>query len=155
MSSGIAKVPEWITESVEKEVCRIYVDGIEVWENSPEHTYTYNSGGYSENYLGDGCDSCEMDCANGNCDSFEGPSLGSLKFRIPLGSPVKGQISGFVWFSMKHPEWIDKNPFNLLSHPDASISETNSSGIRRIISNDSRGRALAQTQRIRACFCRL
>ena len=121
----------------------MYVDGVAVWSGSAEHTYDDTGcGGYSEEYLGDGCDSCDEDCANGNCDSLEEPSLGSLKFRIPLGAPGKGQVAGFVWFSSDGPVSISKSTFQLLEHPNADVSDYNSSGTRRIVCYDTRGRDL-------------
>jgi len=134
----------YVTTDVKNDTGYVYVDGIEVWSDSPEHTYddTGCGGGYSEDYLGDGCDSCDTDCSNGNCDSMEGPDLGSLKFRIPFGNPVKGQFAGFVWFSTDEPLWISKSIFNVLSHPSATVSDTTSYGVRRIVSSDRRGRDL-------------
>ena len=134
----------YVTTDVKNDTGYVYVDGIEVWSDSPEHTYddTGCGGGYSEDYLGDGCDSCDTDCSNGNCDSMEGPDLGSLKFRIPLGNPVKGQFAGFAWFSTDYPIWISKSTFNVLKHPSATVSDTTSYGVRRIVSSDRCGRDL-------------
>ena len=133
-----------VTTSTDGNSGTVYVDGVSVWSGSAEHTYdAYGCGeGYHEDYLGDECDSCEEDCANGNCDSLEGSSLGSLKFRIPLGAPIKGQVAGFVWFSTDMPISISKSTFQLLEHPDAYITETTQSGTRRIVCYDSRGRDL-------------
>ena len=134
----------YVSTDVKDHTGYVYVDGIEVWSDSPEHTYddTGCGGGYSEDYLGDGCDSCDTDCSNGNCDSSEGPDLGSLKFRIPLGNPVKGQFAGFVWFSTDYPIWISRSIFNVLKHPSATVSDATSYGVRRIVSSDRRGRDL-------------
>ncbi|MBR6586243.1 MAG: hypothetical protein IKK82_02370, partial [Kiritimatiellae bacterium] len=143
VSSGMGGDYGYVTSSVEGETGKLFVDGIEVWSSTPEHTYGGDEGsfgGSSEYELEDGCNSCETDCANGNCDSLEGSSLGSLKFRIPLGSPVKGQVSGFVWIAADEPIHIYKEMFNVISHPDASIEETDAGGVRRIVSHDSRGR---------------
>ncbi len=122
----------------------VYVDGVLVWTGSAEHVYDdWGCGGCDDDYLGDECDSCDEDCANGNCDSLEGTSLGSLKFRIPLGAPVKGQVAGFVWFSTDGPVTISRSTFQLLEHPDAHVSDyLLSSGTRRVVCCDSRGRDL-------------
>ena len=143
VSSGLGD-DGYVTTSTDDNRGTVYVDGVEVWSGSAEHTYDdYGCGdGYHEDYLGDECDSCDEDCANGNCDSLEGPSLGSLKFRIPLGAPVKGQVAGFVWFSSDGPVYISKSTFQLLEHPDAYITKTTQSGTRRIACHDSRGRDL-------------
>ena len=144
VSSGVGEGASHVSTEVDGDTGRVYVDGVEVWSNSPEHTYddTGCGGGYDDDYLGDGCDGCDEDCANGNCDSLEGTSLGSLKFRIPLGAPVKGQVAGFVWFSTDGPIGVSRSTFQLLEHPDADISDTTASGIRRIVCHDSRGRDL-------------
>ena len=82
----------------------MYVDGVEVWSGTAEHTYDATDCGGGDDRLGDGCDSCDADCADGNCDALEGASLGSLRFRIPLGQPVKGHVAGFAWFSSDAPQ---------------------------------------------------
>ena len=118
----------------------VYVDGVEVWSGSPEHVYDVQCGGSGG---GDGgCESCASDCADGNCDALEGSSLGSLKFRIPLGAPVTKQVSGFVWFATEEPVFIGRDTFRLLGHPSATISDTTASGVRRIVCSDRRGRDL-------------
>ena len=143
VSSGLGENCGFVTTSSSGNTGTVYVDGVAVWSGSAEHTYDDTGcGGYDEEYLGDGCSSCDEDCANGNCDSLEGPSLGSLKFRIPLGAPGKGQVAGFVWFSSDGPVSISKSTFQLLEHPDADVSDYNSSGTRRIVCYDSRGRDL-------------
>ena len=127
---------------------RVYVDGVEAWSGTAEHVYDDvvcgggGDGGYHEDFLGDSCDSCESGCTDGTCNDFEGASLDSLKFRIPLGQPVKGQVAGFAWFSTDDPLYISKNTFQVLAHPDASVTDTTASGIRRITCGDARGRDL-------------
>ena len=145
VSSGLGD-DGYVTTSTDGGTGRVYVDGVEVWSGSAEHTYDDTGcgggGGYDDDYLGDECDSCDEDCANGNCDSLEGTSLGSLKFRIPLGAPVKGQVAGFVWFSTDGPISVSRSTFQLLRHPDADVYDYGSSGTRRIVCYDSRGRDL-------------
>jgi len=148
VSSGVGDDDGYVTTSADGGSGKVYVDGVEVWSGSAEHTYDDFGcgGGYHEDYLGDGCDSCDddsdSDCADGNCDSLEGASLGSLKFRIPLGAPVKGQVAGFVWFSADGPTNVTKGTFQLLEHPDADVTDTTESGTRRIACFNSRGRDL-------------
>ncbi len=133
-----------ITVSSVGDTGKVFVDGVQVWSRAEEHVRSdaLCATEYHENFLADECDSCETDCADGNCDALEGPSLGSLKFRIPLGAPVKGQVAGFVWFSSDGPISISKTTFSLMSHPEAFIEETAISGTRRIVCYDSRGRDL-------------
>ena len=94
-----------VTTSVEDDGASVSVDGVQVWSKRPKHVHDYLLCGndYREDYLGDGCDGCDTDCANGNCDSLEGSTLGSLKFRIPLGAFAKGYVAGFAWFSADGP----------------------------------------------------
>ncbi len=82
-------------------------------------------------------------CESGNCDATEGPGLGSLAFRVPLGAPRKGQISGFLYFKTEVPIRISPSSFRLLSRSDASVSDTVSGASRRIVCHDGRGRDLA------------
>ena len=144
VTGGVGDGSAYVSTEVDDETGKVYVDGVEVWSGSAEHTYDSTGGdsGSGEDVLGDGCNSCETDCANGNCDSLEGASLGSLKFRIPLGNPVKGQVAGFVWFASDWPVHVSTDIFELKKHPSASITDTVSSGVRRIVCADSRGRDL-------------
>ena len=127
---------------------KVYVDGVEVWSGTAEHMYDDDvcggggSGGYHEDFLGDTCDSCDSGCTDGTCNDFEGTSLDSLNFRIPLGQPVKGQVAGFAWFSTDEPLYVSRSTFQVLAHPDAHVTDTTASGIRRITCGDARGRDL-------------
>ena len=131
------------TEIGENDVGRVYVDGVLVWSGTAEHIFDdVTSAAYREDFLGDGCDSCDADCADGNCDALEGASLGSLRFRIPLGQPEKGQVAGFAWFMSEGPVMVSNSTFQVLAHPDASVTDTTAAGTRRITCGDSRGRDL-------------
>ena len=144
VSSGIGANAGCVTTLTDGSTGRVFVDGVEVWSGSAEHVYdAVGCGdGYHEGFLGDGCDTCETDCANGNCDTLEGPTLGSLRFRIPLGAPVKGQVAGFVWFASDGPVAVSKSTFRLLAHPSATVTDTTASGTRRVVCTDPRGRDL-------------
>jgi len=131
------------TEIDDNNVGRVRVDGVRVWSGKAEHVYDDAAAdGYREDFLEDGCDSCDADCADGNCDSLEGASLGSLRFRIPLGQPVKGHVAGFAWFMSDEPTNVTKSTFQVLAHPDATITDTTAAGTRRITCGDPRGRDL-------------
>ena len=131
------------TEIGENDVGRVYVDGVLVWSGTAEHIFDdVTSAAYREDFLGDGCDSCDVDCADGNCDALEGASLGSLRFRIPLGQPEKGQVAGFAWFMSEGPVMVSNSTFQVLAHPDATVTDTTAAGTRRITCSDSRGRDL-------------
>ncbi|NLB69364.1 MAG: hypothetical protein GX804_06755, partial [Lentisphaerae bacterium] len=88
----------------------------------------------------DECDDYYSGCADENCDHLEGDSLGSLRFRIPLGMPRNSQISGFLWFETDAPLLITPSIPNLLPHPDATIADNTSGGVRTITCSDNRGR---------------
>ena len=92
----------------------------------------------------DPCEDCSG-CESGNCDGFEGPDTGSLAFRIPLGTPRQGQVSGFLWFRTDEPLTITPAVFNLRARSDAEILvESNNVGqtISRVNCGDERGRDL-------------
>ena len=132
-----------VSTSVDGNVGSVYVDGVKVWSGTAEHVHSGDGcGDYREDVLADGCDSCDTDCANGNCAGLEGTTLGSLKFRIPLGAPVKGQVAGFVWFATEGPISVSKSTFELLAHPDAHVTDSLSGSVRQIRCTDSRGRDL-------------
>ena len=144
VSSGIGANAGCVTTLTDGSTGRVFVDGVEVWSGSAEHVYDAAGcgDGYHEDFLGDGCDACETDCADGTCDALEGPTLGSLRFRVPLGSPVKGQVAGFAWFASDGPVAVSKSTFRLLAHPSATVTDTTASGTRRVVCTDPRGRDL-------------
>ena len=149
VSGGVGEGGSLVTTSVDGSKGKVYVAGVEVWSGSAEHVY--DSGvcgieGYRDNFLGDSCQSCddvgESGCPGGNCDYLEGASLGSLRFRIPLGMPEKGLVAGFAWFMSDGPTNVTKETFQLLKHPDATVTDTTESGTRRIACFNQRGRDL-------------
>ena len=119
----------------------VLVDGVVVWTGTAPHFYGGGDCPVHEG-LSDECGGCDADCFSGNCDDQEGPKLGSLRFRIPLGIPGKGLVSGFVWLASDGPVAISKNTFQLLRHPDATVSDSMVGGVRHIVCNDSRCRDL-------------
>ena len=119
----------------------ISIGGTAIWTGTATHDVSTSSTGGAELLSDDGCDECSS-CENGNCDGQEGGGLGSLKFRIPLGVPRKGQISGFAWFMTKEPMAIGIDTLQVLSRGDANVSDTTSGGARTIVCGDSRGRTL-------------
>lgn len=121
----------------------IAIGGATIWTGTATHDVLTAGGGSSETKLlsDDGCDDCGG-CEDGNCDSLEGADLGSLKFRIPLGIPRHGQVSGFVWFKTDGPSAIGIDTLRVLARDDAQVSDTTSGGARTIICSDNRGRTL-------------
>ena len=131
-----------LTVSGETATGSISIGGTQVWSDTAMHDTS--TGGVStepELLSNDGCDDCGS-CEDGNCDGLEGGGLGSLKFRIPLGVPRKGQVSGFAWFMTKEPISIGIDTLQLASRGDASVTDTTSGGTRTIICSDNRGRTL-------------
>ena len=122
---------------------RVIVGGTVVWTGVAWHSCD----------VGNDCESvsaqfdengacCDDGCENGNCDALEGPSLGSLRFRIPLGAPRKGQVSGFLWFRAGGPVSVSPSVFSLLARPDSATSDSWSGATRHVVCSDGRGRSL-------------
>ena len=68
------------------------------------------------------CETCEDDCADGQCDSADGAELGSVKFRVSLGAPRLGQHSGFVYFRSDAPVLVSPGRFSFQARGDAQVS---------------------------------
>ena len=110
----------------------------QIWEDEAWHRRTDICGEYLSD---DGCGGCGGGCAEGSCDEIEGDTLGSLSFRIPLGIPRKGQVSGFLWFRSEGPVTVTPSLFNLMMRTDSSYSVTsNNNAVAHVICSDGRGR---------------
>ena len=116
----------------------VYVGGVAVWSDTAEHIHDHDCGG------GDTWDEepCCDPCQNGNCDIYEKPQVDSMKFRIPLGNPAEGFISGFAYIDTEEPITITQSSFQLKMHPMANYTDSTSGGNRQIVCSDSRGRKL-------------
>ncbi len=123
-------------------VAKVFLGQTLVWSNSCEHARYWPSGGRSDFLSNDGCSSCGS-CASGDCDVFDGPSLGSVRFRISLGSPADGLVSGFLWFDRDAVFQPSPSSFSLLKRPDAHVSDVTDSGTRTVACSDSGGRTLS------------
>ncbi|MCL1856240.1 MAG: hypothetical protein FWF84_01160, partial [Kiritimatiellaeota bacterium] len=69
---------------------------------------------------------CNSECEGGDCSALEGPSGGSIRFRIPLGSPASGKVAGFLSFELHEPAYITRDLFLLTARsgdvtPDSSL----------------------------------
>jgi RHS repeat-associated protein len=140
--SGYADISTNLVVNGETVTGTIYIGDVEVWSGTATHDVSTEAGSGPELLSDNGCDECSG-CEEGNCDSLEGGGLGSLKFRIPLGVPRKGQISGFAWFLTKEPLTIGVDTLQVLSRDDAQVSETSVGGVRTIVCGDNRGRTLS------------
>ncbi|MGN0833896.1 MAG: RHS repeat domain-containing protein, partial [Kiritimatiellia bacterium] len=119
----------------------IAIGGTPIWAGTATHDVSTAGGGGTEQLSDDGCDDCGG-CEDGNCDSLEGADLGSLKFRIPLGVPRKGQVSGFAWFMTEAPIAVGIDTLQVLARGDANVTDSTSGGTRTIVCGDNRGRTL-------------
>ena len=114
-----------------------------VWRGTATHSRYVSFGGASDVLSGDPCASCSADCKDGNCDALEGPSLGSIRFRIPLGNSEAEHISGFLYFVNDRPFVARAADFRLLGRSDAWIEdETAADGVRTVFCLDNRGRTV-------------
>ena len=114
---------------------RIFLGGSLVWSNSVAHSRWYPD--WED--LSDDC-GCESACAT--CEDAEGPSHSSLAFRIPLGQPREGQLSGFLWFRTEGPISISPDVFEVLARADATVSDTTDGTNRTVVCAGGRGRTV-------------
>ena len=120
----------------------VSIGGVQVWSGTAKHDVATLGVTGPELLNGGECDGCSS-CENGNCDELEGGNLGSLKFRIPLGVPRKGQVSGFAWFMAKEPLTIGVDTMQVLRRADAQVADTSVGSGRTIVCGDNRGRTLS------------
>ena len=139
---GSESLETWLSHTVTRNGDRatavVSIGSTQMWDDEAWHRRIDTCGEYlSDN----GCGGCGGGCAEGNCDEYEGDSLGSLSFRVPLGVPRKGQVSGFLWFRSDGPVTITPALFNVMIRSDASASVTsNNAAVARIVCSDGRGR---------------
>ena len=122
-------------------VAKVFLGDALVWSNSYPHARYGSSGGRSDFLSEDGCSSCGS-CSTGDCDAFDGPSVGSVRFRVSLGSSSDGKVSGFLWFDNDAVFLPDPSSFSLLKRPDAHVSDATVNGVRTVICSDRGGRTL-------------
>jgi hypothetical protein len=82
-------------------------------------------------------DDCECGCDGGS-------SLGSFRFRIPLGESAHDELSGFLWTHIDAPVTVSPRMFHLLSAPGISVT-TNSDSSIRVSNSRLGGKSLAVT----------
>ena len=120
---------------------KVFLDGREIWTGCATHSRYSEYGGRSDVLTEDGC-SCIGGCAEGDCAALEGPSLGSVRFRIPLGIPRENQVSGFLWFESDVPFTPRRGSFRLLARSDAMVQDIDWFGFRHVFCNDLHGRTV-------------
>ena len=75
--SGFPDISTNVTVAADVATGTISIGGTEVWRDTATHDVSSSGGGGIELLSDDECDECSS-CAEGNCDSLEGPELGSL-----------------------------------------------------------------------------
>ena len=98
----------------------VEVGGTEVWRDTAYHVVWYCDHYYEPDpYCPCGCDET---CQHCSCVKSDGPSEGSIRFRVGLGTDYEDQKIGFAWFESDGPVQIRPQIFEVESRPDASVS---------------------------------
>ncbi|MBR1836892.1 MAG: hypothetical protein IJ783_06350, partial [Kiritimatiellae bacterium] len=128
---------------------RVFVGGTLFWEESVPHLSSWPQDLIGTEKLLSSEDSCDSgcggaSCATGECDGYDGPSLGSLRFRVSLGEPRPGLHSAFLYLDeAEMPASLGPASFRLRRRPGAAVSDTTSGdGVRTVACSDPRGRTL-------------
>ena len=122
-------------------VGKVFLGSVPVWSNMTAHARYSEYGGTARHLSAEGC-GCGGGCEDGDCDDLDGPSLGSLRFRLALGRPNSGQVSGFLYFKRDAVFTPDVSSFDLKTRNDAAVVDVMSNGVRRIVCHDNRGRTI-------------
>jgi len=117
------------------------LNGTNIWTGCATHERWSESGGTSDYLSADPCGGCSA-CDSGSCDALDGPSVGSVRFRIALGIPDERHVTGFLWFEGDEPFTPTPQSFSLLARSDASVTDTTSCGVRTVTSSDRGGRTI-------------
>ena len=121
----------------------VFVAGVPVWGEEAKHNTrercTYHNRGRVLLTELDACETCADTCTDGVCVYEEGPAMDSLDFRIPVGLPRKGQISGFAYFRSEGPLTVTPAVFDYLFRDDADATVVTNGTARRVVCRDRRG----------------
>ena len=148
-STGLGHEPDYVRMETltdgENFHAEIRVGGLSVWSGDARHWRDWSAGSATESGSDlltslDECETCDVTCAGGVCDTFEGADIGSLEFRIPLGIPRKGQVSGFVHFRTETAVSVSPDIFDCTCRDDADVSVVTNGLSRRFVCGDRRGR---------------
>ena len=141
-------VCEWEISSEDKCLGTIKIGDDVIWSGEALHLRDYSGcvGTYTHSELLsqlDECQTCEDTCTGGVCKyGDEGTSLSSLAFKVCVGAPRKGQVSGFAWFKTDGPITVMPSTFLYKFRNDADVSVTTNYNYRHVVCNDPRGRDL-------------
>ena len=99
----------------------VEVGGVEVWRDTAYHVVWACDHDIDEPEMYCPC-GCDGECPHCSCMSADGPSQGSIRFRVGLGENAGGETLGFVWFESEGPVRIRSQLFEVESRPDANVS---------------------------------
>ena len=143
--AGIAAVNAYIDWYDDYEAVGIVeVAGQQVWSDTAYHEvwpcdHNVES---EERYCPCGCDG---DCEYCSCMRSDGPSQGSIRFRIGLGEIAEGETAGFAWFESEGPVRITPQLFQIESRPDADVSVRRYGSRVEVTTGETHGRDLTIT----------
>ena len=126
----------------------VKVFGQEIWSGTAAHSWgdVGEGGGVSAGSellsTGDDCDDCEGGCADGHCDTASGSGLNSVKFRLSLGMPRRGQHAGFLYFESENPVAVTMGLFSVKSRDDATVTDETAGSGRTVSCFDAKGRKI-------------
>ena len=121
----------------------VKVAGREVWRDTAYHIVwpcDHSNGNEDERYCPCGCGA---DCEHCSCVNSDGPSQGSIRFRVNLGENADGETMGFAWFESEGPVAITPQLFEVESRPDADVSVHRSASRVEVTTGETGGRDLA------------
>ena len=121
----------------------VEVAGQQVWSGTAYHEVwgcTHDPDDEPEQYCPCGCDG---HCEYCSCVNSDGPSQGSIRFRVNLGENDDEQMMGFAWFESDGPVWITPQLFEVDKRPDVYVREQNIGGTLYITAYETGGRDLA------------
>ena len=117
-----------VTKNGELATALIYLGTDLIWSNSVEHARYAAYTGRSDYLSTDECESCG--CVS--CSDLDGPSLGSIRFRLALGSPSENLVSGFLYFNRDSLFTPTASSFELMTRKDARVVDTYENLVRNI-----------------------
>ena len=133
-------IPLWEGEGKDFPVS-IKAGGKTIWE-TPVTGWKYLEREHDGNgyYAGDPGGGCCSGCGGSDCGDG-GAALNSVRFRIPLGSPASGMVSGFLGFELKEIAPVTGDLFRIISRPGDVAVTTNGTAV-TIACTANRGRTL-------------
>ena len=119
----------------------VEIGGVEVWRDTAYHVVWACDHDIDEpeRYCPCGCDG---NCPHCSCMSADGPSQGSIRFRVGLGENSSGETLGFAWFESEGPVRIRPQLFEVESRPDADVSVRRYASRVEVTTDETGGRNL-------------